>query len=74
MTQRRGDERSDLNRRFVSATGLSPQQYLRRVRIDTAKRLLEGQIAPLYRIAGQVGYGDTRAFIRAIGPWPGCRW
>ncbi|MBR1214801.1 helix-turn-helix domain-containing protein [Bradyrhizobium sp. JYMT SZCCT0180] len=57
----------NLNRRFVSATGLSPQQYLRRVRIETAKRLLEGQTAPVDRIAGQVGYGDTRAFIRAFG-------
>ena len=33
----------NLNRRFVSATGLSPQQYLRRVRIETAKRLLESR-------------------------------
>ena len=56
-----------LNRRFVAATSLSPGQYLREVRIETAKRLLEGGNAPIDRIAEAVGYGDTRAFIRAFG-------
>jgi transcriptional regulator GlxA family with amidase domain len=57
----------NLNRRFLSATGMSPRQYLRRVRIETAKRLLEEQNMPVDRVAEQVGYGDTRAFIRAFG-------
>ncbi|WP_172804596.1 GlxA family transcriptional regulator [Afipia sp. GAS231] len=57
----------NLNRRFLSATGLSPQQYLRRVRIETAKRLLEGRAIAVDRVAEQVGYRDTRAFIRAFG-------
>jgi transcriptional regulator GlxA family with amidase domain len=56
----------NLNRRFVAATGLSPRDYLRRVRIEAAKRLLEGKNATLDRIAGEVGYGDTRAFVRAF--------
>lgn len=57
----------NLNRRFLAATGLSPRQYLRMVRIETAKRLLEGGNAPIDRVAEAVGYGDTRAFIRAFG-------
>jgi transcriptional regulator GlxA family with amidase domain len=57
----------NLNRRFLAATGLSPRQYLRRVRIETAKRLLEAPNAPIERIAEQVGYRDGRAFIRAFG-------
>jgi transcriptional regulator GlxA family with amidase domain len=57
----------NLNRRFVSATGMAPRQYLRRVRIEAAKRLLEAQNVPIERVALQVGYGDTRAFIRAFG-------
>ena len=57
----------NLNRRFVSATGMSPQQYLRRVRIESAKRLIEGPGMPIDRVAAEVGYGDTRAFIRAFG-------
>ena len=57
----------NLNRRFVSATGMSPRDYLRRVRIEAAKRLLEAPNVPIDRVAGEVGYGDTRAFIRAFG-------
>jgi transcriptional regulator GlxA family with amidase domain len=57
----------NLNRRFLAATGFSPRQYLRRVRIEAAKRLLEAPNVSLDRIAEQVGYSDTRAFIRAFG-------
>jgi transcriptional regulator GlxA family with amidase domain len=57
----------NLNRRFLSATGFSPRQYLRRVRIEAAKRLLEAPNASVDRIADDVGYRDTRAFIRAFG-------
>ena len=67
MVNEAGMSVRNLNRRFLNATGLSPRQYLRRVRIETAKRLLEGRKAPVDRIAEQVGYGDTRAFIRAFG-------
>jgi transcriptional regulator GlxA family with amidase domain len=67
MVNEAGMSVRNLNRRFLNATGLSPRQYLRRVRIETAKRLLEGRNAPVDRIAEQVGYGDTRAFIRAFG-------
>ena len=34
---------------------------------ESAKRLLEGQNATIDRVAEQVGYRDTRAFIRAFG-------
>jgi transcriptional regulator GlxA family with amidase domain len=57
----------NLNRRFLSATRMSPRDYLRRVRIEAAKRLLEAPNAPIDRVANEVGYGDTRAFIRAFG-------
>jgi transcriptional regulator GlxA family with amidase domain len=57
----------NLNRRFLSATNLSPQQYLRRVRVEAAKRLLEEKNASIDRVAEAVGYRDTRAFIRAFG-------
>jgi transcriptional regulator GlxA family with amidase domain len=57
----------NLGRRFLAATRMSPREYLRRVRIETAKRLLEAANAPIDRVAAEVGYGDTRAFIRAFG-------
>jgi transcriptional regulator GlxA family with amidase domain len=56
-----------LARRFRDATGLSPMHYLRAVRLETAKRLLETSDASIDAIATAVGYGDTRAFIRAFG-------
>src|SRR5579872_580155 len=56
----------NLSRRFLAATNLSPRQYLRRVRIEAAKRLLEGPTASVERIAEAVGYQDARAFIRAF--------
>jgi transcriptional regulator GlxA family with amidase domain len=66
MVEAAGMSVRNLNRRFVAATGLSPRQYLRRARIEAAKRLLEGQGVTLDRVAGAVGYGDTRAFVRAF--------
>jgi transcriptional regulator GlxA family with amidase domain len=67
MVEAAGMSVRNLNRRFVAATGLSPRQYLRRVRIEAAKRLLEGPATSIERIAEAVGYGDARAFIRAFG-------
>jgi transcriptional regulator GlxA family with amidase domain len=57
----------NLARRFQEATRLTPAEYLRMVRLETAKRLLETNDAPLDRVAERVGYSDTRAFIRAFG-------
>jgi transcriptional regulator GlxA family with amidase domain len=67
MVREAGMSIRNLNRRFLSATGMSPGTYLRRVRIETAKRLLEAPNAPIDRVANEVGYRDTRAFIRAFG-------
>jgi transcriptional regulator GlxA family with amidase domain len=67
MVREAGMSIRNLNRRFLLATGMAPVQYLRRVRIETAKRLLEAPNMPVDRVAGDVGYRDTRAFIRAFG-------
>ncbi len=56
-----------LSRRFLAATGLTPMQYLRLVRVETAKRLLETGPRSVEQVAADVGYGDTRAFVRAFG-------
>jgi transcriptional regulator GlxA family with amidase domain len=61
----------NLNRRFRAATGMAPLNYLRIVRLETAKRLLELGQAPIKQVAQQAGYGDVRAFIRAFGAWAG---
>ncbi len=49
-------------RRFHGATGNTPRDYIQRVRIEAAKRLLEGGRRSVGEIAADVGYGDMAAF------------
>src|SRR5438445_907222 len=58
-------------RRFHQATGNSPRDYIQRLRIETAKRALEGAAKPLTAIAGEVGYRDVVAFRRLFQRWTG---
>lgn len=50
------------NRRFKSATGKSPLQYLQEVRIETAKDLLKTSNLSISEIAFKVGYQDMGHF------------
>ena len=56
-----------LTRRFVAATGLSPQEYLQQTRIREAARLLETTTESVDQVRGRVGYRDPSAFRRAFG-------
>jgi transcriptional regulator GlxA family with amidase domain len=58
-------------RRFQQATGNSPRDYIQRLRIEVAKRALEGAVKPLSAIAGDVGYRDVVAFRRLFQRWTG---
>ena len=53
-------------RRFASATGQTPIEYCRAVRIARARELLEGSNVPLKVIADNLGYGDVSAFAKAF--------
>ena len=53
-----------LNRRFKAATGVSPLQYLQKIRIETAKDLLKTSNLSIHEIAEQVGYQDLAHFNR----------
>lgn len=55
-----------LTRRFQNATGSAPMVYLRRLRLEAAKRLLETKNHKIESIACAVGYDDARAFVRAF--------
>lgn len=52
-----------LLRRFKASTGLTPNDYLQRVRISAAQRALRGS-ASLEQIAAQVGYSDRATFAK----------
>lgn len=54
--------RRNFDRRFVKSTGLSPLDYLQRVRIEVAKKLFENSRKTVSEIMYDVGYNDTKAF------------
>jgi transcriptional regulator GlxA family with amidase domain len=70
-----GLERRTLLRRFASATGVTPVEYCRLIRIARARELLEGGDTSQKEIAQSLGYKDVasfaRAFRKAIGSAPG---
>ncbi|MEG2144780.1 MAG: AraC family transcriptional regulator, partial [Oscillospiraceae bacterium] len=51
---------------FKKKTGYTPAGYLRCVRIDKAKELLQYSNYLLVEIAVQIGYGSNAAFTRAF--------
>lgn len=55
-----------LDRRFRAATGATPREYLRWVRLATARRLLETTDDPVDLIRARVAYRDPTAFRRAF--------
>lgn len=72
---RLGVSRRKLERHFTAATGLTPNDAARRIRIDRAKHLLASTKLSIGRIALETGYCDTshliRAFRRETGEAPG---
>ena len=51
-------------RRFNSSTGKPPKQYLQKLRINEAKRLLENSDLSIDDITNRVGYADVSSFRR----------
>jgi len=54
--------RRSLNRRFRAATGGTPGQYVRRVRMRLASELLRGTDLSIAQVAARVGYEDAGHF------------
>jgi AraC family transcriptional regulator len=61
-------------RAFKKATGVAPRHYQIQPRIERAKELLVGTVAPVGDIGAQVGYDDvgyfTKVFARNVGATP----
>ncbi len=53
-----------LRRVFKRETSLAPMQYLRTLRIERAKELLESSPLSVKEIAAEVGTGDVSHFVR----------
>jgi transcriptional regulator GlxA family with amidase domain len=75
MATAAGLERRTLLRRFASATGMTPIEYCRGVRIARARELLEGGDTSQKQIAQSLGYKDVASFARVfrkvVGSAPG---
>jgi transcriptional regulator GlxA family with amidase domain len=61
-------------RRFAQATGMSPLEYVHKLRLEEAKQMLEADDSPVEAIAQEVGYQDSsffgRLFRRQVGMTP----
>ena len=53
-----------MQRRFTTTLGEPPLQYLQRVRIEAARKMLERGTNNLARLSEQVGYQDVSSFSR----------
>ena len=54
--------RRNFDRRFIKATGMTPLDYLQRVKVEAAKRSLETTRKTVSEVMYEVGYSDTKAF------------
>lgn len=53
-----------LLRRFRASTGMTPNDYLQRVRISAAQTALRQPVGSLEQVAAQVGFADRAAFAK----------
>jgi transcriptional regulator GlxA family with amidase domain len=54
--------RRNFDRRFIKATGLTPLDYLQRVKIEASKKMFETSRKTVNEIMYEVGYNDPKAF------------
>jgi transcriptional regulator GlxA family with amidase domain len=64
MTERSGLQPRTFARRFRSATGYLPIEYVHAVRIEEARRILETEACATGEVGYQVGYDDPTFFRR----------
>jgi transcriptional regulator GlxA family with amidase domain len=64
MTELSGLDARTFLRRFKSATGYSPLDYVHELRVETAKSLLETTDNGVDQISNKAGYDDTTSFRR----------
>ncbi|NOV04681.1 helix-turn-helix domain-containing protein [Paenibacillus sp. LMG 31457] len=65
-----GYHRTYLCKMFKQATGLSPMQYLFKIRMERAKQLLETAMT-IDQVASSVGFNDALYFSKQFHKWSG---
>jgi len=75
LSDRAGMSKRNFARLFREDAGMTPAEFVERVRLDEAKRLLDDLTIPMQRVAQRAGFGEMirmrRAFLRTIGVTPG---
>jgi transcriptional regulator GlxA family with amidase domain len=74
LARRAGMSVRHFGRRFHAEVGLSPAAFVERVRVETARRLLETTARSIEEVAAAAGFGTPealrRAFARRVGVSP----
>ena len=75
MVQQSGLAERSFKRRFKTATGYAPIDYVQKLRVEEAKHMLEATSEAIDQIARNTGYEDPtsfrRLFKRLTGVTPG---
>jgi transcriptional regulator GlxA family with amidase domain len=59
--------RRNFDRRFIKATGVTPLDYLQRIKVEAAKKKLENTRKTVNEVMYDVGYSDIKAFREVFG-------
>jgi AraC-like DNA-binding protein len=70
MCRSLGYHRTHLSKMFKRTTGLSPMQYLYKIRMERAQTLLESPLT-IDQIASSVGFNDALYFSKQFRKWSG---
>jgi AraC-like DNA-binding protein/quercetin dioxygenase-like cupin family protein len=71
IAQALGYHRTHLSKLFKQYTGISPMQYLLKIRMDRAKLLLQEELT-VEQVASSVGFADSLYFSKQFKKWHGC--
>jgi AraC family transcriptional regulator len=75
LARQAGVSRFHFARQFRLSTGESPMEFLRRVRIERSKSILQTRASSIAEVAARLGFSDqshfTRIFGRLVGVSPG---
>ncbi len=64
--------RRNFIRRFKKATSHTPGEYIKRIRVEAAKRILELKNSTVSEAMYEVGYNDSKAFRKTFKKVTGC--
>lgn len=70
MASSLGYHRAHLSKAFKQKIGMSPKQYLLKVRMDKAKELLSGTLT-IDQVSSSVGFNDALYFSKQFRKWSG---